>query len=370
MVSAFLMNDLLTTANMAELDENALWLYNSPTTGYYAECNDSEKTVYDTVLLNLMLGHYKINYYSDIPPTEMEELISYIIKDRRLTANLAIKFINIETIEMPGIGYYYMLKVEDGLLDDININNYLCRLEIEEVMSKVQADWTPMEELKYYHDYVCRRTEYIKDTENCYSITGVFVDGIGTCQAYSKAFNLLCERAGYTAVEVSGYSKDQAHMWSSVCVDGDWYLFDVTWDDTILRQTNAGDWEYSTVYFGLPEEIMNRTHRPRKIYKSWLPKGTAKKNMWQAYMDNRIIDKQLGSDGEIVGWIASRLATDYKKGNYHIEVMDVGDNNLTKRVSKLMPWICNTLKANGYNVSQKYRVGCFSEVVVIEVEGV
>lgn len=370
MVSAFYLNELMAGTNKTGFDKNAMWLYNLPTTGYYAECNSAEKLVYDTVLINLMLGHYNINFYSEITPEEMPDLLSYIIKDRRLTANLSIKRINMETIEIPGVGYYYKLKVDDGLLEDIDLNNYLCRLEIENVMSKVKPEWSAMEELKYFHDYVCSRTTYIKDTENCYSITGVFVDGVATCQGYSKSFDLLCEYAGYTAVEISGYSKNQAHMWSSVCVDNEWYTFDLTWDDTVLKNTSVAEEACSYIYFGLPEAVMNRTHRPRKVYKTWLPEGTQEKDMWVGYMENRILDANLVSDSDLVGWIASRLATEYKKGNYHIEIMDIGDNNLPKRVKKLMPWICKTLNYSGYNVSNNYEVTTFTEVTVIEVEGI
>ena len=100
-----------------------------------------------------------------------------------------------------------------------------------------------LEKLQYFHDYVAANTVYNSAGANTlnngtfsyiYSPTGVFLTRSAVCEGYSKAFKLLCDKAGLTCIEVvgSGNSSGQLnHMWNYVEIDGGWYLVDTTHDD-------------------------------------------------------------------------------------------------------------------------------------------
>ncbi len=58
----------------------------------------------------------------------------------------------------------------------------------------------------------------------------------GTCENYAAIFNDLCKRMGINSLVIYGYTQQnnrvdrEAHTWSAVYVDDQWYLYDPTWD--------------------------------------------------------------------------------------------------------------------------------------------
>jgi len=54
------------------------------------------------------------------------------------------------------------------------------------------------------------------------------IDGWAVCHGYSEAYQWLLQEAGIDAKYVRGYN----HAWNIASIDGDWYHFDATWDDT------------------------------------------------------------------------------------------------------------------------------------------
>lgn len=87
------------------------------------------------------------------------------------------------------------------------------------------------------HDYLVNNTTY-RSTSTCYDAYGALVDGYAVCDGYSKAFDLLCYLAGIDCLRITGTASNslgsnQPHAWNKVCVDGQWYNVDVTWDDPI-----------------------------------------------------------------------------------------------------------------------------------------
>lgn len=90
--------------------------------------------------------------------------------------------------------------------------------------------------VKYFHDTIVLGCTYTSDAPYAHTAYGALVDGNAVCEGYAKAFQLLCELSGITAVPVSGSAVDsdglvQSHMWNKVLLDGEWYNVDCTWDD-------------------------------------------------------------------------------------------------------------------------------------------
>ncbi len=113
---------------------------------------------------------------------------------------------------------------------------------IEEIVSKIDASWSEYQKEKYIHDYIAGDMKYdMESADNPYysngclkpafDIYGAFVNKKGVCEAYSKAFQVLCYRVGINANQAIGIG----HMWNTVKIDGDWYYVDVTWDDPIVN---------------------------------------------------------------------------------------------------------------------------------------
>lgn len=65
------------------------------------------------------------------------------------------------------------------------------------------------------------------------------------CDGYSRAFKVLCDRAGIPCVLENGYARTSPgaggtfHMWNSVELGGSWFGVDVTWNDPAVRGVTA-----------------------------------------------------------------------------------------------------------------------------------
>lgn len=88
------------------------------------------------------------------------------------------------------------------------------------------------------HNYLCYSLTYQEGTtttEKAYahSAAGAFLGGGKVvCEGYAKAFKILCRKFGAESVLIVG-DAGGPHMWNYVKMNnGNWYLVDVTWDDT------------------------------------------------------------------------------------------------------------------------------------------
>ena len=59
------------------------------------------------------------------------------------------------------------------------------------------------------------------------------MDGKGICLGYASTFQLFMDLLGIQCITVEGtaHGGTSDHAWNQVCLDGDWYCVDVTWDD-------------------------------------------------------------------------------------------------------------------------------------------
>ena len=99
---------------------------------------------------------------------------------------------------------------------------------------------------------------------------GALVQGTAVCAGYSRAYQLLMQRAGIPAWYVLGTSmspwgQEVSHAWNLVLLDGEWYYTDVTWDDQTKYTFYA--------YLNMNSEKMDENHTPTK-YVEYLPVAT------------------------------------------------------------------------------------------------
>ena len=106
---------------------------------------------------------------------------------------------------------------------------------VEEVLALAGGLEDPLEIALFFHDWLAANNAYSPysemDTTSAHSAYGALVDGQSVCQGYALAYKLLLDRTGVECVTVT--SDDLNHMWNAVCLDGQWYYVDVTWDDPV-----------------------------------------------------------------------------------------------------------------------------------------
>lgn len=114
----------------------------------------------------------------------------------------------------------------------------------------------------YIHDYLVKNMVYHYESEvsnaNCNARTAydALVYGEGVCEAYTRGFKALMDRAGIPTVCVSGtYSsssgRNEEHIWNYVQINGRWYGVDATHDDPTVKGSDKKNSKRETRKFCL-----------------------------------------------------------------------------------------------------------------------
>lgn len=203
----------------------------------------------------------------------------------------------------------------------------------------------------YIHDFICNNTAYNINGKYIYSAYGALVDKNAVCEGYSKAFALLCSKAGINSFLVRGVSKDQNHMWNTVNIDNAWYNIDVTWDD----QNINGNPTYS--YFNLTDAELNIDHTPASHIN---PKSGAAdekelfnltKNICTAAEMNYFIhEKLILSNESELGELSSYIKWQLDRGNRFAQIK-VTNQSLLADASALQSRIADSMQNIGLTLT-------------------
>lgn len=110
---------------------------------------------------------------------------------------------------------------------------------IEDALSVIDPYMTDYQKELALHDWLCNnisydyRTNYYKSTCSYSAV----VKKRAVCEGYAKPYTELLHRAGIDAATVYGFVlpeenyANNSHAWNIVCINGNWYYVDVTWDD-------------------------------------------------------------------------------------------------------------------------------------------
>ncbi len=133
--------------------------------------------------------------------------------------------------------------------------------------SVILPGFSPKQKADAIHDFIISNASY--DTSGSFRNTsylsyGVLLEGVGVCQGYAAAFNVMCGLSGLRSYAVS----DGAHMWNVVMLDGQAFVYDTTWDDPVpdIPQT------YENKFRGIPLSLADSdgTHRAFLFYASFV----------------------------------------------------------------------------------------------------
>ncbi len=130
---------------------------------------------------------------------------------------------------------------------------------------------------KVIYDYVMEQLTYDYEADQDVSLKtyyqSVYSALIGkktVCAGYSKLFSMFCTYFGLDSIVVT----NDFHAWNMVCVDGQWYYLDVTWDD--------GNSSYH--FFNKSAESIGLNHELSDIYDGLLP-AADREFVWPAESD-------------------------------------------------------------------------------------
>ncbi len=116
--------------------------------------------------------------------------------------------------------------------------------EVEKITEKALAYPTLAERELFIHDYICENTNYDERAPYNQSAYSSIVLHSSVCAGYSRGFQYLMQKAGFTCYYVTGRADgisgitagpgydEGAHSWDMVLINGQFYNIDCLWDDT------------------------------------------------------------------------------------------------------------------------------------------
>ena len=129
--------------------------------------------------------------------------------------------------------------------------------KVAEIVRQCHAAVNPSDQYSvalWLHDWLVNHA-YYDYTYSYYSADGVLFRGTGVCDSYSRAYELMLQKAGIEVKRITNID----HSWVIAKIDGAWYHIDPTWDDpgsaTVL---SSGSEKHD--YFCLPDEVMALDH--------------------------------------------------------------------------------------------------------------
>ncbi len=216
----------------------------------YSELSDSDKTIYNYMLRQILAFESNSKTYSDIYHRVYLDFYSQGItsidqnKVMRLT-NLIIKDVPEAYVLVNYIyrydytNYQYYLRVvnsctPEGYASEMAQIYAAC----DDITKKITSSTTQFEKAKIIHDGYIDWADYGGvSNANCGNITGAFITKKAVCEGFSRAYLMLCQRVGLKCVYVTGAMRTSTttdswgnHAWNIAEVDGLWYMVDITAD--------------------------------------------------------------------------------------------------------------------------------------------
>lgn len=175
------------------------------------------------------------------------------------------------------LGDYSTLHVEPKVFssdtDEIKRAQTMLENAADSIVRNAKAQGGIFYQVRYVHDYIIDNTTY--DSEalelvasgenygllNASTAYGCLVENRAVCSGYSAAFQLVMKKMGIECGRVNGtrISESGTHQWNYLCLDGEYYFIDVTWDDPIKSD---GQESRTYEYFLISDTDLAYTHTP------------------------------------------------------------------------------------------------------------
>lgn len=285
-VIAALIVSALATVKILELSKPAEIQISAPVTGdgtgYYRHCyeelNDSEKELYAAIMQSLYSMPEKITV-KPFTDGDFSKVFSAVSLDNPDMFALGLKGV----LDADNKGTYF---VPEYTVTAEEYNTMLTAVasKANEILAGASAYTSVYERELFVHDYLINNCVYSTKGDNVNNIYGCLVEGVASCEGYSRAFQYLLNYLNIDnrLVTGTGSTDDSAptgHMWNYLLLEGEGYFVDVTWDDPVTESGNTCIHKY----FNINTDYLLKNHDD--IVQT-LPLCTAKKYNFSVYENN------------------------------------------------------------------------------------
>lgn len=230
-------------------------------TYYYSKLSDGQKRIYESIANGVK------NFQSEFV---IREYIAGQKEEFASEVNVAIEsFIN----DHPEVFYLksqYSSYIVEGFNGNIGYVKINYTDDIDVIKNKIDAmdekiseyangldDKNEFEKELIIHDKLANDVKYSKEEElprEYHTAEGALLDGIGVCDSFSKALQLLYDRVGIDSIIVLGTLDGSPHAWNLVKIYNEWYHVDLTSSHSIYDETGI----INHAYFNLTTSNMKK----------------------------------------------------------------------------------------------------------------
>lgn len=142
-----------------------------------------------------------------------------------------------------GSGIIAILRPIYSLTDKSKIEAATDAIErrLNEIILYTSDDMNDIQKLLTVYDRLILESEY-DTTKDKRSIRDILLDGSSVCAGYATALYALAEEMDIPCGFVR--SEEMDHVWNVLCLDGEWYHADVTWDDPVSDKYSRVNHKY------------------------------------------------------------------------------------------------------------------------------
>lgn len=220
---------------------------------YYDNLSPDEKDAYLALYYGFI--EYDESIRMEIQEKDMKEVFTAVLYDNPDIFWVDFKYEYMVYSDSVAFSPQYRLTESEIKTMQDSVND-----KIDEIMAEVDKLDSEYEKELFIHDYIVENTEYDLSTLNNLGDTvySVLVSGKSICEGYSRAAQVLLDKAGISNYLVIGDTESDgeilSHMWNVVTLNGENYHLDVTWDDL------NDDFDTVYFYFNVTDEYISRDH--------------------------------------------------------------------------------------------------------------
>ena len=229
---------------------------------YYNFLSDDQKKIYESIangVKNFQSEFVVRDYVADDKDkfaSEVSIAIEAFINDHPEVFYLESEYSSYILSSFDGnIGYIRLNYTEDSI-ESVNQKIELMSQKIDEYLEGLDGLNEYEKELEI-HDRLSYSVEYSHLEElprEYHTAEGSLLEGVGVCDSFAKALQLIYSRAGIDSIIVLGSLDGNPHAWNMVKINNEWYHVDLTSSHSIYEETGI----VNHAYFNLDTESEKR----------------------------------------------------------------------------------------------------------------
>ena len=229
---------------------------------YYNFLSDDQKRIYESIangVKNFQSEFVVRDYVADDKDkfaSEVSIAIEAFINDHPEVFYLESEYSSYIISSFDGnIGYIRLNYTEDSI-ENFNQKIELMSQKIDEYLEGLDGLNEYEKELEI-HDRLSYSVEYSHLEElprEYHTAEGSLLEGVGVCDSFAKALQLIYSRAGIDSIIVLGSLDGNPHAWNMVKINNEWYHVDLTSSHSIYEETGI----VNHAYFNLDTESEKR----------------------------------------------------------------------------------------------------------------